>query len=144
MEALRRNALVDSAVAALRELVNEFLILFANILFAVSLFAVWGVLTLIGVVVDQAKGDDFYWQNYSPLLARVVLRLHMDNIYHSPAYIGIIGLILISMTVATFRRVIPARLPALRPVKIDKIGLNASVSVEGDESDVRARVQQVL
>ena len=82
MEALRRNALVDSAVAGVRELVHEFLILFANILFAVSLFAVWGVLTLIGVVVDQGKGDDFYWQNYSPMLARVVLRLHIDRKTH--------------------------------------------------------------
>jgi cytochrome c biogenesis protein len=98
------------------------------------------VLTLIGVIVDQNKGDDFYWQNYTPALARIVLRLHLDNIYHSPAYIGIIGLILISMTVATFRRVIPARLPALRPVKIDKIPLNASVAVEGSEGDVRERI----
>ena len=137
MEALRRNAL-----GGVKELVDEFLVLFANILFAVSLFAVWGVLTLIGVVVDQGKGADFYWQNYTPALARIVLRLHLDNIYHSPAYIGIIGLILISMTVATFRRVIPARLPALRPVKIDKIPLHASVSVEGEEHDVRERVQQ--
>jgi cytochrome c biogenesis protein len=141
MEALGRNTL-DGVRDAVKELVHEFLVLFANILFAVSLFAVWGVLTLIGVIVDQNKGDDFYWQNYSPLLARIVLRLHMDNIYHSPAYIGIIGLILISMTVATFRRVIPARLPALRPVKIDKIPLHASVSVEGDEADVRERVQR--
>ena len=136
MEALRRNAL-----GGVKELVDEFLILFANILFAVSLFAVWGVLTLIGVIVDQNKGADFYWQNYTPALARIVLRLHLDNIYHSPAYIAIIGLILVSMTVATFRRVIPARLPALRPVKIDKIPLHASIQVEGDEQDVRARVQ---
>ena len=137
MEALRRNSLIS-----VRELVHEFLVLFANILFAVSLFAVWGVLTLIGVIVDQDNGADFYWQNYTPALARIVLRLHLDNIYHSPAYIGIIGLILISMTVATFRRVIPARLPALRPVKIDKIPLHASVHVEGDEQDVRSRVQR--
>ena len=140
MEAASRNAL-GGIKAIAKELVDEFLRLFANILFAVSLFAVWGVLTLIGVVVDQNKGDDFYWQNYSPMLARIVLRLHMDNIYHSPAYIGIIGLILVSMTVATFRRVIPARLPALRPVKIDKIPLHAAVAVEGDEADVRDRVQ---
>ncbi|MGA2393917.1 MAG: cytochrome c biogenesis protein ResB [Candidatus Lustribacter sp.] len=141
MEALGRDAL-GGVKSAVKELVDEFLILFANILFAVSLFAVWGVFTLIGVIVDQNKGADFYWQNYSPVLARIVLRLHMDNIYHSPAYIGIIGLILISMTVATFRRVIPARLPALRPVKIDKIPLHATVQVEGDEADVRERVQK--
>ncbi len=137
MEALRRNTIVS-----VQELVHEFLVLFANVLFAVSLFAVWAVFTLIGVIVDQNKGADFYWQNYAPELARIVLRLHLDNIYHSPAYIGIIGLILISMAVATFRRVIPARLPALRPVKIDKIPLNASVAVEGEEQDVRARVQR--
>jgi cytochrome c biogenesis protein len=136
VETLRTNPVVSGV----QELVHEFLVLFANVLFAVSLFAVWGVLTLIGVIVDQNKGDDFYWQNYTPALARIVLRLHLDNIYHSPAYLGIIGLILISMTVATFRRVIPARLPALRPVKIDKIPLNASVAVEGSEGDVRERV----
>ena len=129
------------ALAPFRELWHEFLVLFANVLFAVSLFAVWGVLTLIGVVVDQNKGDHFYWANYTPALARIVLRLHLDNIYHSPAYLAIIGLILISMTVATFRRVIPARLPALRPVKIDKIPLHASVTVEGDEAEVRGKLE---
>jgi cytochrome c biogenesis protein len=137
VEALRRNTL-----GGVKELVDEFLILFANVLFAVSLFAVWGVMTLIGVIVDQNKGADFYWQNYTPALARIVLRLHLDNIYHSPAYISIIGLILISMTVATFRRVIPARLPALRPVKIDKIPLHAEVHVEGDEAEVRGRIER--
>lgn len=136
MEARRTDLL-----APFRELWHEFLVLFANVLFAVSLFAVWGVLTLIGVIVDQNKGDDFYWTNYTPALARIVLRLHLDNIYHSPAYLAIIGLILVSMTVATFRRVIPARLPALRPVKIDKIPLHASVTVEGDEAEVRGKLE---
>ncbi|HEY5348164.1 MAG TPA: cytochrome c biogenesis protein ResB [Candidatus Lustribacter sp.] len=141
MEALRRNTIV-SVRDLVRGLVHEFLVLFANVLFAVSLFGVWALFTLIGVIVDQNKGADFYWQNYAPALARIVLRLHLDNIYHSPAYIGIIALILISMAVATFRRVIPARLPALRPVKIDKIPLHASVTVEGEEQDVRERVQR--
>jgi cytochrome c biogenesis protein len=129
-------------LAPIKGIVDEFLILFANIGFAVSLFAVWAVLTLIGVIVDQNKGDAFYWQNYWPDFARIVLRLHLDNIYHSPAYISIIGLILTSMTVATFRRVIPARLPALRAVKIDKIPLHAEFTVNGDETTVRGRLEQ--
>lgn len=124
----------------LRELVDEFLILFSNVLFAVSLFAVWGLFTLIGVIVEQGKDAGFYWQNYSPVLARIVLRLHLDNIYHSPAYIGIVGLILVSLTVATFRRVIPARIPALRPVLIERIPLNATIPVEGEEGEVRERI----
>jgi cytochrome c biogenesis protein len=127
-------------LSAVRELVDEFLILFSNVLFAVSLFAVWGVFTLIGVIVDQGKDPSFYWQNYTPVLARIVLRLHLDNIYHSPAYIAIIGLILVSLAVATFRRVIPTRIPPLRSVKIEHIPLHASFDVDGDEADVRARI----
>ena len=140
MEAQRPTGLIAAPAAAVRELVHEFLVLFSNVLFAVSLFAVWGVLTLIGVIVDQGKDPAFYWQNYAPPLARIVLRLHLDNIYHSPAYIAIIGLILISLTVATFRRVIPARIPPLRAVKIEHIPLHASLAVEGDEADVRERI----
>ena len=140
--ATRTQRAPSPALAPLKSLVDEFLILFANIGFAVSLFAVWAVLTLIGVIVDQNKGADFYWQNYTPALARIVLRLHLDNIYHSPAYLAIIGLILTSMTVATFRRVIPARLPALRAVKIDKIPLHAQFTVDGDEQRVRTRIER--
>ena len=69
-----------------------------------------------------------------------MLRLDLDNIYHSAAYVGIIGLILASLAVCTFKRVIPARLPPLRAVKIDKIPLHASVAVRGDEETVRGRV----
>ena len=142
MEAQRGNNVVAVPLAAVRELVHDFLVLFSNVLFAVSLFAVWGLFTLIGVIVDQGKDASFYWQNYTPALARIVLRLHLDNIYHSPAYIGIIGLILISLTTATFRRVIPARIPPLRAVKIDKIPLHATLTVHGDEATVRARIER--
>lgn len=110
--------------------------------FGMSLLAVWGAMTLIGVVVDQGRGADFYLENYAPPLARLVLRLHLDNIYHSPAYIGIVGFILACMTLATFRRVIPSRLPPLRGVKIEAMPLAATVSVPGDEPTVRARVER--
>ncbi|HXP92262.1 MAG TPA: cytochrome c biogenesis protein ResB [Candidatus Binatia bacterium] len=128
------------AAAPARSLYDEFLALFSNVLFAVSLFAVWGVLTLIGVVVDQGKDAAAYWNEYPAPVARLILRLHLDNIYHSPAYVGIIGLILVSLAVCTFKRVIPARLPPLRTVKIDAIPLNASIDVHGEEGAVRARI----
>lgn len=119
----------------------DFIRTFGNVLFAVSLFLVWGVLTLIGVIVDQGKDAAVYFGSYPAPVARAILRLSFDNIYHSPWYIGIIALILISLTVCTFKRVIPARLPPLRPVKIDKIPLHASIDVNGDEQSVRARVE---
>jgi cytochrome c biogenesis protein ResB len=114
--------------------------LFSDFWFGMMLLAVWGVMTLIGVIVDQGKDADFYLTNYTPALARLVLRLHLDNIYHSPAYIGIVAMILATMTFATFRVVIPRRLPPLRPVKIDFIPLHATVAVEGDERTLREKV----
>lgn len=134
-----------TAVAQLRAevqgTVDDFLRLFASIYFAVSLFAVWGLFTLIGVIVEQGKPPEFYWANYAPPLARLILRLDLDNIYHSLAYVGIIGLILTSLAVCTFKRVIPARLPPLRAVTIDRIPLHATVPVEGDEREIRGRIE---
>ncbi len=122
-------------------LYDDFIRTFGNVLFAVLLFIVWGILTLIGVIVDQGKDPTTYFDAYPAAIARAILRLGFDNIYHSPWYVGIIGLILVSLAVCTFKRVIPARLPPLRPVKIDKIPLNASIFVRGNEANVRERVE---
>ncbi|MBV8637527.1 MAG: cytochrome c biogenesis protein ResB [Candidatus Eremiobacteraeota bacterium] len=122
-------------------LYDDFIRTFGNVLFAVLLFVVWGILTLIGVIVDQGKSATTYFDSYPAAIARAIIRLGFDNIYHSPWYVGIIGLILVSLTVCTFKRVIPARLPPLRPVKIDKIPLNASIYVRGSEASVRDRVE---
>ena len=128
-------------MTAIRSSYEEFVRTFGNVLFAVLLFVVWGILTMIGVIVDQGKDAAIYFDTYPAAIARAILRLGFDNIYHSPWYIGIIALILISLTVCTFKRVIPARLPPLRPVKIEKIPLHAQIELRGEESDVRARVE---
>jgi len=120
---------------------NGFVRTFGNVLFAVSLFVVWGLLTLVGVIVDQGKDAAVYFGSYPAPIARASLRLSFDNVYHSPWYVGIIGLILVSLAVCTFKRVIPARLPPLRPVKIEKIPLHASIEVPGEEAGVRARLE---
>jgi cytochrome c biogenesis protein len=123
-----------------RTLYDDFLRTFSNVLFAVSLFVVWGILTLIGVIVDQGKDASAYFNAYAPAIARAILRLGFDNIYHSPWYVGIIGLILVSLAVCTFKRVIPARLPRLHAVKIEHMALHGTFEVAGDPAGVRARV----
>jgi cytochrome c biogenesis protein len=130
------------ATSAVRQLADELLRQLSNFWFGMSLLALWGLMTLIGVVVDQGKPAQFYLDNYTPALARLVLRLHLDNIYHSTGYIAVIGFIVACMALATFRRVIPSRLPPLRAVKIERIPLNASVVVRGDEDSVRRRVER--
>lgn len=123
-----------------RALYGDFVRTFGNVLFAVSLFVVWGLLTLVGVVVDQGQDPAAYFQAYAPPIARAILRLSFDNIYHSPWYVAIIGLILLSLAVCTFKRVIPARLPPLHPLKIERIPLHASFDVAGDPESVRRRL----
>jgi cytochrome c biogenesis protein len=127
---------------SLRSLYDDFTRTFSNVLFAVCLLLIWGLMTFAGVVVEQGKDPTAYFGMYAPPLARLILRLNIDNIYHTPYYVGMIGLILISLAVCTFKRVIPARLPALRPVIVDKIPLNATIGVRGDEQSVRGRVEQ--
>ena len=132
---------LDSLIAPARGLYGDFVRTFGNVLFAVSLFVVWGILTLIGVIVEQGDDPAVYLQTYAAPIARAILRLNLDNVYHSPWYVGIIGLILLSLAVCTFKRVIPARLPPLRPVSIDKIPLHATIETAGDAATVRSRVE---
>jgi cytochrome c biogenesis protein len=131
-------------VTAARALYGEFVRTFGNVLFAVSLFVVWGLLTLIGVIVDQGQDPSTYFASYAAPIARAILRLSFDNVYHSPWYVGIIGLILSSLAVCTFKRVIPARLPPLRPVSVEKIPLHDCFETAGEPEQIRRRLAQFL
>ncbi len=53
-------------------------------------------------------------------------------------------MILLSLAVCTFKRVIPARLPPLRPVSVEKLPLHDSFEVDGDAADVRRRLAAAL
>ena len=129
---------------AARALYGEFVRTFGNVLFAVSLFVVWGLLTLVGVIVEQGQDPSLYFQSYAAPIARAILRLNFDNVYHSPWYVGIIAAILLSLAVCTFKRVIPARLPPLRPVSVEKLPLHATFDAEGDAAGVRRRLGELL
>ena len=75
--------------APLRDVWNESCSCSRTSPFGVSLLAVWGLLTLIGVIVEQGKDPSFYAGAYAPPIARLIVRLDLDNIYHSAAYIGV-------------------------------------------------------
>ena len=134
---VRAQTLREQLAASLDELLMQI----SNFWFGMSLLAVWGVMTLIGVIVEQDRDPAFYTANYPPALARLILRLYLDHIYHGTAYIVLIGVIIACMTLATFKRVIPARLPPLHPVKIEKIPLHATVTVPDEPERVRERIE---
>ncbi len=126
----------------LNNLKSDVLRLLGNVTVGVTLLALWGVLTLIGVVVEQGKDPTSYFASYPAPIARAILRLDFNDIYHSVWYLLSIGLVLASMTTATFTKVIPRRLPPHRAVKVDAIPLHDHVTIAGDAESVRARVEQ--
>ncbi|HEX3467782.1 MAG TPA: cytochrome c biogenesis protein ResB [Candidatus Elarobacter sp.] len=142
MEARSGERVGARAAGVLRDAWADLVALFAHVPFGVSLLAFWALLTTIGVIVEQGKDPAFYATAYPPGIARAIVRLDLQNVYHSPAYIGVLGLILCSMAAATFTKVIPRRIPRLAPVKVDAIPLNATVRIAGDPDDVRARVER--
>jgi len=95
-------------------------------MFPVVVFVVWAAVTTIGTVIDQNQSPEAYYQEYPMAIANAVVRLHLSNIFHSVPYIALIGLLLVSMSVCTFRRVIPKRFPKDRAVPIENFGLHAS------------------
>lgn len=135
----RRFQPLDDVTHALSQ---KFLRTFGNIPFGVSLLALWGVLTLIGVIVQQNQPSIAYFAAYPAPIARAILRMNFDDIYHSVWYLAAIGLVLLSMTTATFTKVIPRRFPPYRPVNVDAMPLHAKVVVHGDAVSVRARVEE--
>src|ERR1700680_2175004 len=73
----------------------------SNFWFGMTLLGIWGFMTLLGVVIDQGKDPASYFDAYPAPLARLVLRLHLDNVYHGTAYVALIGFIIACMTLAT-------------------------------------------
>ena len=128
---------MSRAQRAAKPFTEELLDLLSNVLFPVVVFLVWAVMTTIGTIVDQNQDAQHYYDMYPPAVANLILRLHLDTILHSVPYFSLIVLLLISMTVCTFRRVIPKRFPKDRAVPIENFGLHGSVAA-GDATDAAA------
>ena len=97
----------------------------SNVMFPVVVFLIWAAMTTIGTIVDQNQPEQHYYDTYPLPIANAVVRLHLTSIYHSVPYISLVVLLLLSMSVCTFRRVIPKRFPKDRAVPIGNFGLHA-------------------
>src|SRR5450631_4362897 len=117
------------STARQKRFTDELLDVLSNVLFPVAVFCVWAAATTVGTLIDQNQTPDHYYQEYPSAVANLVIRLHLDGVFHSVPYISLVVLLLVSMSVCTFRRVIPKRFPADRAVPIDHFALHASAQV---------------
>src|SRR5579864_9047125 len=104
---------------------EEILNLLSNVLFPVVVFLIWAAATTVGTIVKQNLPDQQYYDEYPVAIANIIVRLHLTNVFHSVPYIALVALLLVSMAVCTFRRVIPKRFPKDRAVPIRNFGLHA-------------------
>jgi cytochrome c biogenesis protein len=123
---------------------EEILNLLSNVLFPVVVFLIWAAATTVGTIVDQNQPAQHYYDTYPLPVANLILRLHLDNVFHSVPYISLVVLLLVSMSVCTFRRVIPKRFPPDRRVMLDRFGLHASMPAADDPARAAAQVAGVL
>ena len=126
------------STARRKPFVDELLDVLSNVLFPVAVFCVWAALTTVGTIIDQGQTPDHYYQEYPAAVANLVVRLHLDGVFHSVPYISLVVLLLVSMSVCTFRRVIPKRFPADKAVPIEHFALRASARVAGAQAAAAA------
>src|SRR5215469_5641252 len=135
---------MKSVAASKRTFVDDLLDVLSNVLFPVVVFLVWAVMTTIGTIVDQNQDAQHYYDMYPAAVANLILRLHLDTVLHSVPYFSLIVLLLISMTVCTFRRVIPKRFPKDRAVPIENFGLHGSVPFAPPRDDAARASESLL
>jgi cytochrome c biogenesis protein len=129
---------------ATEPLLEEMLNLLSNVLFPVVIFLIWAAMTTVGTIVDQNQPTQHYYDTYPLAIANAVTRLHLTGIFHSVPYISLVVLLLLSMSVCTFRRVIPKRFPKDRAVPIGNFGLHASIAASGDVERTSVATQAYL
>jgi len=125
-------------------LLEEVLNLLSNVLFPVVVFLIWAAMTTIGTIVDQNQPEQHYYDTYPLPVANAIVRLHLTGIFHSVPYISLVVLLLLSMSVCTFRRVIPKRFPKDRAVPIANFGLHAAVTTRENAARAAEAVQSFL
>ena len=125
-------------------LLEELLNLLSNVLFPVVIFLIWAAMTTVGTIVDQNQPTQHYYDTYPLAIANAVTRLHLTSIFHSVPYISLVVLLLLSMSVCTFRRVIPKRFPKDRAVPIGNFGLHASLAAGEEIESTSAAVETYL
>jgi len=125
-------------------LLEEILNLLSNVMFPVVIFLIWSAMTTVGTIVDQNQPEQHYYDTYPLPIANAIVRLHLTGIFHSVPYISLVVLLLLSMSVCTFRRVIPKRFPKDRAVPIGNFGLHAAVAAGADAAVTSEAAERYL
>ncbi len=83
--------------------------IFASVKLSVFLLSVTAVTVLIGAWCPQTAtvGSDKVMEQFGPELGAQMIKYGIADIFHSPFFLGLIGMVFINLVVASFQRVFP-------------------------------------
>lgn len=76
----------------------------ASLQFAIFLLIIFTILTLLGLLIPQNQPIDTYKEVYGGFLFALLSFFSLFNLYHSPLYVTIVILIIISIVICTFKK----------------------------------------
>ena len=83
---------------------NIILNFFSSVKLAITLFILLAATSIIGTVLPQGEGLQFYLENFGPAYFKIIRSLELYDTYHSWWYLSLLGLFSINLIVCTIRR----------------------------------------
>lgn len=126
--------------------------IFASVKLTIVMMSLIGATILIGAWCPQEGqgGKEKVVEAFGPVMAKQLIDLGIADIYHSPFFLGLIGVLTINMIVASAQRVFPKVPVYMRPMvfiptaSVKKLVVSHTVPLEGDEQQVRDRLFALL
>ncbi|WP_084056451.1 cytochrome c biogenesis protein ResB [Desulfacinum hydrothermale] len=114
------------------------------------LFFILTIGCVVGTLFPQGVGQRELLSQFSPRIVRWILALQLHDLYHSPWFQALLGLLSINLIVCTIQRfpktvaLLQHREEFLDPRKLSKFSLSRSFTVCGDLARVRQHAERVV
>ncbi len=123
---------------------------FSSVRLTIALLIIIALAAVIGTVVPQQEAASERLMKLPPALAGIVKALQVTDLYHSPWFLILMGLLTVNLVVCSLNRLpVSLRLYRRKP-EPDRAGLYEDLSpervfaTEGSTEDAAARMEQVL
>jgi cytochrome c biogenesis protein len=126
--------------------------IFASVKLTIVLMALIGSTVLLGAWCPQesAVGAEKVFEQFGDQWGRRMIEWGIADIFHSPVFLGLIGLLTVNMIVASCQRVFPKvrtlyhPMPFVSSSAIEKMSARASCSMKASARDVIEQLQRKL
>ncbi|MFZ5967382.1 MAG: cytochrome c biogenesis protein ResB [Bacillota bacterium] len=73
--------------------------------FGLILLGILGIMSAVGSLIPQGREISFYSKNFSPIKAKIILSLKLDNLYHSPFFMILFSALCLNLFLCSVSRV---------------------------------------